>query len=97
MRADALSLTEEVSQLSTSTSRGVFLSSRDVSGTLCFLSQVNGPREALTQKKAQLHCSGLNSGSSIISQDEGMSESPVETLGKSVVVHLIWTEGLTSL
>ena len=40
MRADSLSLTEEVSQLSTSTSRGVSLSSRDVRGTLCFLSQV---------------------------------------------------------
>ena len=51
----------------------------------------------MTQKKTQLPCSGLNSGSSIISQDDGMSESPVETLEKDIVVRLIWTGGLTSL
>ena len=45
----------------------------------------NGPREALTQKKAVFPCSGLNAGSSFISQDEGMSESPVETLEKLYV------------
>ena len=40
MRADSLSLTEEVCQLSTNTSREFSLSRRDVKVTLCFLSQV---------------------------------------------------------
>ena len=57
----------------------------------------NGPREALTQKKARFPWSGLNSGLSFISQDESMSESPVETLETAVGVRLIWTGGLTSL
>ena len=39
----------------------------------------------------------LESSSSFISQDEGMSESSVETLEKSLVPRLIWTGGLTSL
>ena len=55
-----------------------------------FLSQVECPREALTQKKAQFLCSDLNSGSSFFSQDKGMSESPVETLEKALGVRLIW-------
>ena len=32
-----------------------------------------------------------------MSQDEGMSESPVETLEKAVGLGLIWTGGITSL
>ena len=32
-----------------------------------------------------------------MSQDEGMSESPVETLEKAVGVRLIWTGGSTTL
>ena len=32
-----------------------------------------------------------------MSQDEGMSESPVETLEKVVGLRLIWTGGITSL
>ena len=73
------------------------LSSRDVRGTLCFLSQVEWTREALTQKKAQFPCSGLNSGSPFMSQDEGMTESPVDPLEKVIGFCLIWTGGLTSL
>ena len=57
----------------------------------------NGPRETLTQKKAGFPCSGLNSGSCFISQDEGMSDSPVETLEKTVILCLIWIGGITSL
>ena len=30
-----------------------------------------------------------------VSQDEGMSESPVETLEKAIVLHLIWIGGIT--
>ena len=65
---------------------------------LCdFCLKWNGPRNALTQKKAGFHFSGLNAGSSFISQDEWMSESSVETLEKALGLHLIWTGGLTSL
>ena len=42
-------------------------------------------------KKARYPCSGLNLGSCFMSQDEGMSESPVETLEKALGLHLIWT------
>ena len=57
----------------------------------------NARRETLTQKKAGFPCSGLSSGSCFISQDEGMSESPVETLEKAIVLRLIWIGGITSL
>ena len=56
----------------------------------------NGPRDALTQKKAWFPCSGLKAGSYFISQDEGMNESPVETLQKAIVFQLFGTEGHTS-
>ena len=74
-----------------------FLSNRYVIGTLCFLSQVEWTARDLTQKKAGFPCSGLNWGSCFMSQDEGMSESPVETLAKAIVVRLIWIGGFTSL
>ena len=51
---------------------------------------------ALTQKKAGFPCSALNAGSSFISQDEGMSESPVEIIEKDIFLNLFWTEGLIS-
>ena len=51
----------------------------------------------LTQKKAGFPCSALNLGSCCISQDEGMSETPVETLEKAVGLRLIWTGGISSL
>ena len=66
-------------------------------GLCVFCLKWNGPRNALFQKKARFHCSGLNAGSSFISQDEGMSESSVETLEKALGLHLIWTGGLTSI
>ena len=56
----------------------------------------HGPRDALTQKNGGFPGSGLNAGSYFISQEEGMTESPVETLEKAIVLHLFWTEGLTS-
>ena len=64
---------------------------------MCFLSQVKWTQEALTQKKALYPCRLLHSGSSFISQDEGMSESPVDTLETAVGVRLIRIGGLTSL
>ena len=39
----------------------------------------------MTQKKAGSPCSGLNAGSYFFSQDEGMTESSVETLEKAIV------------
>ena len=56
----------------------------------------NGPRDAVTQKKAVFPCSGLNAGSYFISQDEGMTDYPVENLEKAIALHLFWMEGLTS-
>ena len=66
-------------------------------GLCVFWLKWNEPRDALTQKKAGFPSSGLNAGSSFISQYEGMTESPVETLENAIVPHLFWTEGLTSL
>ena len=60
-----------------------------------FCLKYNGTRDALTQKKAVFPCSGLNAGSSLISPDEGLSESPVETLEKALGLRLFWTGGLT--
>ena len=57
----------------------------------------NGPRNALTQKKAGFPCSGLNAGTSFISQDEGMSQSSVDTLEKALSLTLFGTGGLTFL
>ena len=53
--------------------------------------------ESPDSKKPGFPCSGLNLGSCFMSQDEGMSESPVETLEKSIVLRLIWIGGITSL
>ena len=54
-------------------------------------------RERPDSKKARFPCSGLNLGSCFMSQDEGMSESPVETLEKAVGLRLVLTRGITSL
>ena len=54
-------------------------------------------RERHDSKKARFHCSGLNLCSCFMSQDEGMSASPVETLEKAVGLRLIWTGGIISL
>ena len=97
MRADSLSLTQEVSQFSTSTSSGVFpqqlVGERD-----SVLSVSSGMyRERHESKEGQISLQWLNFGSCFMSQDEGMTESPVETLEKAVGLRLIWTGGITSL
>ena len=51
----------------------------------------------LTQKKAGFPCSGLNLGSCFMSQDEGMSESPVEAIEKAIGLRLIWRGEITFL
>ena len=98
MRADSLSSTGGINQLSTSNSRGVFPQEYiyiEAPSVFCF--KWNGPRDALTWKKAGFPCRGLNAGSSFIYQDERMSESPLEILQKALCLHLIWRRGLTSL
>ena len=97
MRADSLSLTEEVNQFSTSTSSGVFpqqyVGQRD-----SVLSVTSGMyRERPDSKKGRISLQWLKLGLCFMSQDEGMSESPVETLEKVVGLRLIWTGGITSL
>ena len=59
--------------------------------------KLSGYQDSLTRNKVRFPSSGLNAGSSFISQDEGMSESSVETLEKTLVPRLIWTGGLSSL
>ena len=66
-------------------------------GPCVFCLKWNGPREALTLKKAGFPCSGFNLYSSFISQVEGISESLVETLEKTQIPCLIWSRCLTSL
>ena len=67
------------------------LSNRYVRGSLCFLSQVEWTPRCPDSKEGRFPCSGLNSGSSFISQDESFSEFPVETLEKAVGLCLNWT------
>ena len=73
------------------------LSNSYVRGTLCFLSQVERTARYPDSKEGQIFLQCLNSGSCFISQDEGMSESPVETLEKAIVLRLIWIGGITSI
>ena len=96
LRADSLSSIEDLSQLSTSTSVEFSLSNKYVRGTLCFLSQLEWTARDPVSKKAGFSCSVLNSGSCFISQDEGMSEYPVETLENAIVLCLFWIGGITS-
>ena len=86
---DSLSSTEEVSLLSTSTSRGAFPQKlvRE-SNSVFSASSILTPRDTLTEKKAGFPCSALNAGSSFISQVEGLSKSPEETLEKAIVLNL---------
>ena len=91
MRADSLSLTEEVSQFSTSTSSVVFPQQK-VGERDSVLSVSSGMyRERLDSKEGLNSLQWLKFISSFISQDEGMSESPVETLEKDVGLRLKWT------
>ena len=80
--------TEELSQLSQAPQEEPSLSNRYVRGTLCFLPQVEWTPRCRDSKKAGFPCSGLNAGSYFISQDEGMTESPVENLERAIVLHL---------
>ena len=97
MRADSLSSTEEATQRSTSTSRGVFPQEYVLRRTLCFLLQVKLTPRCPDSKEGQISMQRLNAGSSFILQVERMSESPVETLQKALGPYLISKRGLTSV
>ena len=73
------------------------LSNRYVRGTLFFLSQVQWTARDPDSKEGRISLQCLKFGPCFISQDEGMSESRVETLEKAVGLRLIWTAGITSL
>ena len=73
------------------------LSNRYVRGTLCFLYQVEWTARDPDSKEGRNSLQWLKFRPCFISQDEGMSESPVETLEKAIVLRLIWIGGITSL
>ena len=54
-------------------------------------------RDRPDSKEGRISLKWLQFGSCFMSQYEGMSESPVETLEKVVGLRLIWTGGITSL
>ena len=97
MRAGSLSSTEDVSQLSTTKSRGLFPQEYVLRRTLIFLLQVKWTPRCPDSKEGQISLQRLNAGSSFIAQDERMSESPIETLQKALGLYLISKRGLTFL
>ena len=66
-------------------------------GPWVFCHKWSGYRDSLTRHKIGFPWCGLNLFSCFMSQDEGMSESPVEILEETIVPRLIWTGGLRSL
>ena len=73
------------------------LSNMYVRGTLCFLSQVEWTARDPDSKEGRISLQWLKFRLVFHLKDEGMYESPVETLEKAVVQHLIWIVGITSL
>ena len=88
---------EVVGQLPQAPQEEFSLRNMYVRGTLCFLLQVKWTPRCPDSKEGRISLQSLNAGSSFISQEESMSESPVETLQESLVLPLITTCGLTSL
>ena len=74
-----------------------FLSNRYVRGTLCFLSKVEWTARGPNSKEVWISLQWLTFRLVFHLTNEGMSESPVETLEKAVGLRLIWTGGVTSL
>ena len=97
MRDNSLSSTEDVSQLSTTTSRGLFPQEYLLRRTMIFLLQVKWTLRCPDLKESQISLQRLNAGSSFIAQDERMSESPIETLQKALGLYLISKRGLIFL
>ena len=97
MRADSLTLNEDVSQLSTRSSKEFSLRNMYVRGTLCVMLQAKCTSRCPDSKEGQITLQRLNSCSSFISQDETMSECPVKTLQNAIGRHLISKKPLTFL
>ena len=74
-----------------------FLSNRYVIGTLCFLSQVEWTARDPDSKEGRISLQWLKLRLVFHVTRWSMSESPVETLAKAIVVRLIWIGGFTSL
>ena len=72
-------------------------SNRYVRGTLCFLSQVEWTTRDPESKEGLISVKWLKFRLVFHLKDEGMSEYPVETLEKAVVLRLIWIGRITSL
>ena len=68
-----------------------------VRGTLCFMLQAKWTAKCPDSKEVQISLQRLQACSSFISQDERISESPVETLQKALGLHIISKRGLTCL
>ena len=73
------------------------LSNRYLRGTLCFLSQVEWTASDPDSKEGQISLKCLKFRLVFHLQDEGMSESPVETLEKAIVLRFIWIGAITTL
>ena len=68
-----------------------------VRGTLYFMLQAKWTPRCCDKKEVQISVHRLHACSSFISQEERMSESPVETLQKALGLHLISKRDLTCL
>ena len=68
-----------------------------VRGTLHFMLQAKWTPRCPDYKEVHVSLQSLHACSSFISQDERMSESPVETLPKALGLHFISIWGLTCL
>ena len=66
------------------------LSNSYVRGTLCFLSQVEWNARDPDSKEGRISLQWLKFRLVFHLNDEGMSDSPVETLEKAIVLSLIW-------
>ena len=73
------------------------LSNSYVRRTLCFLSQVEWTVRDPESKEGQISLQWLKFRLVFHLKDEGMSESPVETLETAIVVRLIGIGGIRSL
>ena len=73
------------------------LSNSYVRGTLCILSQVEWTARDPDSEEGRISLQWLKFRLVFHLKDEGMSEFPVETLEKAIVLRLIWIGGITSL
>ena len=64
---------------------------------MCFLSQVEWTARDPDSEEGQISLQWLKFSLVFHLKDEGMSEYPVETLEKAVVLRLIWIGRITSL